>query len=267
MKIPANYHTHSTLCDGSSTMQEMAEVAYKKGFSYLGFSGHMDADVHMDMEEYKRQIRELQDKYRGKMDILCGVELDLLYDPSCAVGLDYIIGSTHFLDVEFERPLSIDDKPEDVVLLCNEFFDGNYYKLSKAYFELESQVYDRTHCTFVGHFDLVTRFNSELHVFDEESKKFLYPAFEAMSNLVGKGIPFEINTRQSHNGKLFPSLIMLKQLHEMGGEVVISSDAHNKNELDKGFDLAVLVARNAGFDHVNILKKHGFVQFCQIGII
>ena len=35
---------------------------------------------------------------------------------------DYVIGSTHFLDVDYERPLSIDNTSEDVILLCNEFY-------------------------------------------------------------------------------------------------------------------------------------------------
>ena len=39
-KLKTNYHTHSTLCDGHDTPEQMIKAAIKKKFDILGFSGH-----------------------------------------------------------------------------------------------------------------------------------------------------------------------------------------------------------------------------------
>ena len=95
--LRANFHTHTVLCDGSNTPEEMVLRALDLGFTHLGFSGHMDPDIHMDMDEYVRQITALQEKYKDRLDILMGVELDTMYDPSIGKRAEYVIGSTHFL--------------------------------------------------------------------------------------------------------------------------------------------------------------------------
>ena len=103
--LKANFHTHTTFCDGSDSPEAVAKYAFTGGMSHLGFSGHMDADIHMDWPSYVKEIRRLKDLYVGRMDILLGVELDTLYDPGSICGEDglpeaeYIIGSTHFLQV------------------------------------------------------------------------------------------------------------------------------------------------------------------------
>ena len=35
-----NYHTHTTFCDGKSTVEEIVLSALAKGFDAIGFSGH-----------------------------------------------------------------------------------------------------------------------------------------------------------------------------------------------------------------------------------
>ena len=260
MALRANYHTHTTFCDGSDTAEDVVKSAVSKGFLHLGFSGHMDPDIHMDIESYFAEIDRLRVKYADKIEILCGVELDNLYDPHCADRAEYIIGSTHFLDVQSEIPMSVDNNEEFMRRLAEEFFGGDYYKLSKSYYDLVSRVYDRLHCTFVGHFDLVTRFNDSMHFLDEEDPRYRMPALEAMEYLVKEGVPFEINcgaVNRNRKKELYPNMFLLKNLREFGGEILINSDAHQKELLDGGFDIAVDRALACGFTHVNILTRRG----------
>ena len=127
--LKANFHTHTTFCDGSDSPEAVAKYAFTGGMSHLGFSGHMDADIHMDWPSYVKEIRRLKDLYVGRMDIFLGVELDTLYDPGSICGEDglpeaeYIIGSTHFLDVPSAVPMSVDSSPEQMEALCREFFE------------------------------------------------------------------------------------------------------------------------------------------------
>ena len=140
MPLLANYHTHTTFCDGTSTAEEQVQQAIRLGFRHLGFSGHMDPDIHMVIQDYYKEIRRLRDKYSGQIEILCGVELDNIYDPHCADEADYLIGSTHFLDVETEVPMSVDNSEEIMAELCRRFYGGDYYALAKDYYDLEARV-------------------------------------------------------------------------------------------------------------------------------
>ena len=152
--IPANYHTHTVFCDGVHTAAQMAEEARRIGFTHLGFSGHMDPDIHMDMPAYLTEIHRLQRLYAGQMEILCGVELDNLWgeEPwlSMVRDAEYIIGSTHFLPVKTPEPMSVDHTPQILQRLVHEFYADDYYALAAAYYDFEAQVFDRTGCTMVG---------------------------------------------------------------------------------------------------------------------
>lgn len=254
--IRANYHTHTTLCDGDDTVEEMVRRAIDLGFLQLGFSGHMDEEIHMDWPTYVAEIDRLRRAYAGTIDILCGVELDALYDPASCPGAEYVIGSTHYLDVEVPYTRAIDLSPEASQRLCDECFGGDWYALCRSYYELEAQVHDRTDCTFVGHFDLVARFNDQTRTFDETDARYTRPALEAMEHLVAQGVPFEINCGAHNRGRkaeLYPRQNLLAALHELGGEILISSDAHQASRLDGSFDVAVARARACGFTHANML--------------
>lgn len=267
--LRANYHTHTVLCDGTNTAEEMVEQALDLGFLHLGFSGHMDPDIHMDWLAYVAEISRLKDAYADRLDILMGVELDNVYDPNCCPGAEYVIGSTHFLPVETPVPMSVDNTPQMMQELCREYYGGDWLALCRAYYELEARVYDRLHCTFVGHFDLVTRFNDELHFVDETSPAYLAPALEAMEYLVGEGVPFEINCGAINRGRKaepYPRPELLQALHDFGGEILISSDAHQREKLNGCFDVAVEKAIACGFTHVNILAHDaaGAVEMRQL---
>ena len=251
MILKANFHTHTNLCDGKNSPEEMINAALKLNFTHLGFSGHMDADIHMNIENYKNTIHALKEKYKNQIQVLCGIELDNLYDTKFSEGMDYVIGSTHFLDVKYSRPLSVDNTKEDLIFLCNEFFSGDYYKLAKAYYELEAEIFDKTHCNFVGHFDLLTKFNNELHFIDENNTHYKNYALDSLEYLANQNVIFEINT---HNSKIMPAPFILKRLAELNGEIIINSDAHNVNQLNMKFNEAIELAKSCGFNHSNILE-------------
>ncbi|MGN0076843.1 MAG: histidinol phosphate phosphatase, partial [Parafannyhessea sp.] len=186
-------------------------------------------------------------------------------------GAEYVIGSTHFLDVDSPVPMSVDSSMDNVRELCDTYFGGDYYALSRAYYELEARVYDRLHCTWVGHFDLVTRFNDDARFLDEADPRYTGPALEAMEYLVGEGVPFEVNCGAVNRGRkreLYPRHELLRALHDMGGEILISADAHQKELLDGAFDVAVATAIDCGFTHVNYLAHdgHGAVEMRQVAL-
>ena len=74
-KIIANYHTHTTVCDGKNTPEETVLAALDGGFSALGFSSHgytpFDLKYCMhDTEAYISEISRLKEKHKGKIVII-----------------------------------------------------------------------------------------------------------------------------------------------------------------------------------------------------
>lgn len=328
-KLKANYHTHTTFCDGSDAAEAVVQEALRKGFTHLGFSGHMDPGVSMDYTAYVQEICRLQAAYRDQIDILRGAELDNVYDPSCVAGAEvhgsavampsalqmnmaqpdapgasavaafgasdvrsgeafgapaaeYTIGSTHFVPVlgsdVWSAPAAFGTHREgsenwdligvdgDIGLLhdqCRQYYGGDFYALSADYYRFEAMVATRLHPTFIGHFDLITRFNDLSradggHFLDETSERYLLPARRAMEALVAYGLPFEINCGAVNRGRkkeLYPRPELLRHLHALDGEILISADAHQKELLDGGFEEAMEVARWAGFTHTNLLVR------------
>ena len=77
MMLKADFHTHTTYCDGKNTPAEMVKAAYDMGFTDFGISGHGDyspAEPGFGMTDsilssYMKELYELREQYRGKMNL------------------------------------------------------------------------------------------------------------------------------------------------------------------------------------------------------
>ena len=54
-----------------------------------------------------------------------------------------------------------------------ELFGGDWYRYTDAYYDQVAFLPERTGCDWIGHFDLVTKFNERAPAFDEESPRYL----------------------------------------------------------------------------------------------
>ena len=120
-----NYHTHTVYCDGQNTCEELVIKAIEKGFDTLGFSGHsytfFDERYCMSKENthlYKNEVNKLKEKYRGKINILCGVEQDY-YSLEPVADYDFVIGSVHYVFKNGEY-IDVDSSKEMLVKNVNE---------------------------------------------------------------------------------------------------------------------------------------------------
>ena len=96
-------HVHTTYCDGKDTSEEMVKEAIEKGLTTLGFSVHSYMDFDLSycikkerIEDYRNEINSLKEKYKDKIEILCGVELDY-FSVMDVSEFDYKIGSVHYV--------------------------------------------------------------------------------------------------------------------------------------------------------------------------
>ncbi len=243
--IKENFHTHSTYCDGKSTLEEMIQSAIEKGFDALGFSGHsyMSFDTHYCMgidgtELYKADVNALKEKYRDKLNIYLGLELDY-YSPEFT-GFDYTIGSVHYLKLG-DGYYPVDSSAEKLILAADRFFDGSLIKLAVRYFEEVADVINKTKADVIGHFDLISKYNEGDKLFDSNDPRYVNAWKSAAEYLCTLGVPFEINTGAMSRGVRttpYPTIPMAEFITEHGGTLVLNSDSHHRDTLDFGFDLA-----------------------------
>ena len=159
----SNYHTHTHYCDGKNSPREMVQGALSLGFESLGFSGHQFSEPDKDYamgpeaeENYKKDILELREEYRDKINIYLGIERD--YCSEVTPGFDYVIGSCHHIEKDGEW-ICVDYSPEYTENAVREYFGGDYMEYVRTYYDLVSHVLEKTEGQIVGHFDLVSKFN------------------------------------------------------------------------------------------------------------
>ena len=96
-------HTHTTYSDGKNTPEEMVLAAVCAGLDAIGISDHaytaIDESYCIKKEKisaYVAEISALKEKYKGKIEVLCGIEQDYFSDEPTDM-FDYSIGSGSYL--------------------------------------------------------------------------------------------------------------------------------------------------------------------------
>jgi len=261
-------HTHSILCDGKDTLEEMVLSAIDKGFDSIGFSGHSFMDIYAefsmsedDVAVYKAEIARLQQVYGDRIRIWCGLEKDN-YTTLSTDGFDYLIGSVHVMKHE-QGLLFIDWTAERTRENIEKVFGGDGLAYAKCYFEAVADLPNHGSFDILGHFDLLTKFNEkEPDLFDTESPEYRAAATRAAEALVGKVKYFEVNTGAISRGYRttpYPDPYIIKEMKRLGFCAIISSDCHDRNFLDCGYEEAKRLLLEAGFTEHYVLKEEGFV--------
>ena len=262
-----NLHTHSTWCDGKDSVEEMILHAMSCGFDSVGFSGHSPmfyAPEHgidkNEVEGYIADVRAMQEKYRGKLDIFCGIELDL-YSKLDLAPYDYIIGSVHYLKINGEY-VGFDRNAATVKSVIDTYFGGDGMKYAKAYYETLSALPERGKIDVIGHFDLITKHAENVCFFDQNADEYRGCVIKAMDALIPHVSLLEINTGAMSRGYRttpYPTEFILREWKNRGGGIIISSDCHDKNFLSHGFGDSVKLAKSCGFEDTHVLTADGFV--------
>ena len=232
-------HNHTIYSDGINTPEEMVLSAIEKGVDVFGLSDHsytaFDTEYCMTPDRYDAYIREVQglkEKYKDQIRILCGIEYDL-YSKEVPEGLDYIIGSVHYLKIN-EEYLPIDLNKETFGNILSKYFNDEPYAMCEAYYESTTRLYENTHCGIIGHFDLITKFNEGNFFFDESHPRYIRAWKDAMAKILKQVKCFECNYGAYNKGlRSVPYLSdpMKAFLQENGGTFINSSDSHKKETI------------------------------------
>ena len=183
-----------------------------------------------------------------------------LYSDVPTDGLDYIIGSVHYLELDgklcgFDRCL------QDIFQYLDSHFNGNGLAFAEKYFETVTQLPERHPVDIIGHFDILTKNNEKGGFIHTEDPKYLAMGMEAIHTLQGKIPLFEVNTgaiARGYRTAPYPQMEFLKEFCRCGFGVVITSDCHDKQYLDCCYEEAKQLLENAGFRTKWILTDAGF---------
>lgn len=232
-------HVHSVFSDGRDTPRDIVISAIEKGIKTLGFSDHSYTEfderycIQRDKQaEYIRTINELKNEFSDKIEILCATEQDF-YSTAPTSGYDYVIGSVHYVLIDGAY-IPVDETADILKQAADKYFSGDILSLCEAYFENVGKVYEKTKCDIVGHFDLITKFNEQEQLFDENDPRYIRAYRKAVDKIITDCKVFEINTGAISRGYRttpYPSENIRSYIRQKGGKFILSSDSHQKETL------------------------------------
>ena len=237
-------HTHTVFSDGKNTPEEMVLAAISNNMDCIGISDHsytkMDASYALPPEkipEYQRIIGQLKEKYKDRIKVLCGIELDACSDVSTQ-GFDYVIGSAHHIDIG-EEFVPVDWRADLLIQGAQQHFNGDIYALAEAYYRKIATFAQKKGIDIIGHIDVLCKFNEPTPLFDTEHPRYKKAWMDAVDELLTLGVPFEINTGAISRGyrtSPYPALPIAEYIRSRGGRFILSSDTHSTENLCFEFD-------------------------------
>jgi histidinol-phosphatase (PHP family) len=230
---------HTPLCKhAAGPMEAYVERGIELGLREIGFSDHnplpggRSANVRMteaEIDYYVERVTELRFRYRGKVDVMLGLEMDYiegledyLEQQLAKYPWDYVIGSIHFLD----RDCREGSWPRN--------YDGDPHKLYTRYFDLMRRMARSGLCDIVAHFD-VTKRSGRLPGEQEADD-----VTRTLEEIKAAGISMEINTSGYRHSELpepqpYPALPIAEQALALGIPLTVNSDAHAPDQVGLKF--------------------------------
>ncbi|MCP4683168.1 MAG: histidinol-phosphatase HisJ family protein [Desulfobacterales bacterium] len=252
-----DYHIHTDLCKHANGAPFAYRLeAERQKITEICFTDHApnpdgyDPAHRMELSQftlYRDMISSLED---GNVpSVLFGIEAD--YYDGCeqflsewlpAQGFDLVLGSVHYIeDWGFDNP---DQRhvwdSVDVTATWR-----RYFKLIEKL--AESRLFDA-----VGHLDLPKKFGHRPS--DKDLEEVVQPALDRMA-IAGMGIELNTSGLRKPVGEIYPSLLILSMAYERDIPICFGSDAHSPGEIGAGFDLALKLAREAGYSRYFKIKQ------------
>lgn len=252
-KMIVDLHNHTVLCNhAEGTMDEYILQAIDSGTKTFGFSEHapMDFDPHYragfeEMDFYEKSVKDLQKKYKEKIEILLGYEVDYLQGHMdkrvLNANVDYLIGSVHFIDKwGFDNPEFIGRyEDEDIDAIWQKYFDAIEAMAQTKYFDI------------VGHLDLIKVFKFM------PTKNILDIAKKALIAIKEADMVLEINMAGYRKPiqEAYPSKELLEEAFKLNIPITFSSDAHAPEQVSLFSSDIVSLARDVGYTQCARFKK------------
>ncbi|MBS3108481.1 DNA polymerase/3'-5' exonuclease PolX [Candidatus Woesearchaeota archaeon] len=230
--IRGDLHLHTTWSDGINTTEEMIKTAINKGYEYIAITDHSKSSYvanGLDEKGLKRHLAEidiLKKKYKNKINILKGSEVDILKDGS----LDYSNKILSELDI--------------IIASIHSRFKGTKEETTSRIIS----AINNEHVNVIGHptgrlINQRNPYDLDLNLIIKEAKK--------------NKVALEINS--------YPSRLDLKDTNirlavDNGAKLIINTDSHSTNNLDF-IEFGIAQARRGWSENNNIINTLPFEKF------
>jgi histidinol-phosphatase (PHP family) len=247
-------HTHHERCGhAKGTIRDYIEAALEKGLSVIGISDHSPYFAHeldhpfpniamgrLAFASYVEEVLSLQAEYRGRIDVLLGIESDFFPEGVeiyrnyyQSYPFDYIIGSVHFTN-----GVSIFKKAR-----WEGLSDEQFVSEKETYYDLIRESAKSGLFQIIGHADAIKRY---------------YPAFsdlpspkvEEAIRVIGEcGLAMEVNTsgKASDCQSWYPSDEILEMALHYGVDITFGSDAHQPGRVGDEWEQVARRLKEIGF--------------------
>lgn len=261
-----DFHVHTNHSnDCTFNMESYILPAIQKGLKGICFTDHVDIDYpgssiqfNIDYSKYTDEINSLKDKYKGKLEILTGIEFGMqphilkedkaFFDNK---SFDYILGSIHAANKK-------------------ELYGGDFIDSKSVHLGIVDYFNDMIFCTKnfncynnLGHIDAIARYVSKGSF---AASKYMEYIEEILKIVIQQGKGIELNTSGKRYSLLHfhPEPCILKLYKQLGGEIItLGSDSHSPSTLSYGFDEAVYLLQSYGFKY-NTIYRNGKPEFLKL---
>ncbi len=243
-------HSHTPLCKHAiGTPGEYAEVASQRGLRGViitchnpipdGYSSH----VRMDPEEFPQYVDLVQasaEEWKDKVDIRLGIECD--YAPGMESYIEkflqsqpfhHVLGSVHPQIPEYRQ----------------RYFNGDYFEYQKVYFDHLALAAETGFFDTLSHPDLVKNESPE----SWDIERILPFICDALDRIAAEGTAMELNTSGANKSlpQMNPAPEILREMRIRGIPVVLGADAHRPSRVGDGYEIALDLLKDAGFQSVS----------------
>ncbi|MFD2705734.1 histidinol-phosphatase [Salibacterium lacus] len=231
-------HTHHYRCGHArGDIEDYIQAALDRGLDVIGISDHspyfgLEADhpypgltmAKSDFPGYVKEVQQLKEKYKDRIEVLLGVESDYLEASARtyqsvyeAYSMDYIIGSVHFVN-----GINIFDKTRWFGLGEKEILDvkEEYYRLIEK--SAKSGMFQ-----VLGHIDAIKGYFPDIS--DVPTDK----VDQALRTIGEEQTAIEVNTSGKNKdcGGWYPSDDILERAHHYNVPITLGSDSHDPERI------------------------------------
>jgi histidinol-phosphatase (PHP family) len=220
---------------------------------------------------YAREVRALGEKYRDRIPVFLGLELD--YHPGLdnfyaaellSRGLDYVVASVHYVDGAPGDAWNYDESAAAFDREVRQRYGGDARPAVEDYYRrMQQLVSDSEHWrvpVVVGHFDRIVLWNRGDRYFPTDNAWYERLVDDTIAAIAATSCVLEINTSgwdkpcEMSN----PSPAILRRASKAGLPVIVSADAHRPANVAVHFDRALGILKESGFTRLVTPSSDGW---------
>jgi histidinol-phosphatase (PHP family) len=253
-----DYHIHTRFSiDSEANMEAICEAAIARGIDEIAVTDHLDFGPeeppgYFRKSEYLAALEECRRRYGDRLTVRAGIEVGephiFAAEASNIVGtddFDVVLGSAHYA-VGMEAAW------------LEDFFEQPLRQAYESYFSQIVDLAAEGDFDVLTHIDLVKRDARKFGKVYDGPGPYADMIRTALRSLVERGKGLELNTSPLRRGQPepCPSQEILRWYRDLGGEIlVVGSDAHTPDAVGAHLDLAVEMARLAGFERLATFEQ------------